>query len=294
METDNNQNTVCEEPLQEVRETLLALAGGRVNPETRACLDRVLRAYPYFSLGHALMIKHFGSALDPAQLEEHRRMAALGCGDRQALMGLAGPEALDYRLFYPPEEKPKKMSTSQVLEIYDSHFPTGGESGESSVIERLIFNPSVEYSEILAREEAESPAAGETQSGEQDETSRRIDNFLKTSRKAESTPDPQPQTSEKSPYPEVEVFIEEPSNAKIKAHKAAEETPEVSKSDLLSESLAKFYIKQGRYQQAFEIISSLNLKYPKKSVYFADQMRFLQKLMRLEEFKRSSSAKKPL
>jgi len=50
-------------------------------------------------------------------------------------------------------------------------------------------------------------------------------------------------------------------------------------SSTLSESLAKIYIKQRRYAKAYEIISDLSLKFPEKSVYFADQLRFLQKLM---------------
>ncbi|MDE7387199.1 MAG: tetratricopeptide repeat protein, partial [Muribaculaceae bacterium] len=48
---------------------------------------------------------------------------------------------------------------------------------------------------------------------------------------------------------------------------------------LLSESLAKIFIKQHNYQGAYEIISSLNLNYPEKSIYFADQLRFLRKLI---------------
>lgn len=47
----------------------------------------------------------------------------------------------------------------------------------------------------------------------------------------------------------------------------------------LSESLAKIYIRRRRYDKAFEIIHNLSLKNPKKSVYFADQLRFLRKLM---------------
>ncbi len=47
----------------------------------------------------------------------------------------------------------------------------------------------------------------------------------------------------------------------------------------LSESLAKIYIRQHRYDKAFEIIHNLSLNNPKKSAYFADQLRFLAKLM---------------
>ena len=46
-----------------------------------------------------------------------------------------------------------------------------------------------------------------------------------------------------------------------------------------TETLAKIYIKQGRYSKALEIINSLNLNYPKKNAYFADQIRFLEKLI---------------
>ncbi|MGL5690465.1 MAG: hypothetical protein ACRDD8_06545 [Bacteroidales bacterium] len=54
---------------------------------------------------------------------------------------------------------------------------------------------------------------------------------------------------------------------------------EPSEDDLLTESLAKIYIKQKRYEKALEIIKSLSLKYPKKSVYFADQIRYLEILI---------------
>lgn len=46
-----------------------------------------------------------------------------------------------------------------------------------------------------------------------------------------------------------------------------------------TETLAKIYIKQGRYEKALEIIQRLNLNYPKKNAYFVDQMRFLEKLI---------------
>ena len=46
-----------------------------------------------------------------------------------------------------------------------------------------------------------------------------------------------------------------------------------------TETLAKIYVKQQRYSKAIEIIRRLNLKYPKKNAYFADQIRFLEKLI---------------
>ena len=46
-----------------------------------------------------------------------------------------------------------------------------------------------------------------------------------------------------------------------------------------TETLANIYIKQKRYDKALEIIKGLSLKYPKKNIYFADQIRYLEKLI---------------
>lgn len=46
-----------------------------------------------------------------------------------------------------------------------------------------------------------------------------------------------------------------------------------------TETLARIYIKQERYEKALEIIRKLSLKYPKKSAYFADQIRTLEQLI---------------
>lgn len=48
---------------------------------------------------------------------------------------------------------------------------------------------------------------------------------------------------------------------------------------VLSESLARAMIKNGNYAKALEIITDLSLNNPKKSIYFADQIRFLKKLI---------------
>jgi tetratricopeptide (TPR) repeat protein len=59
--------------------------------------------------------------------------------------------------------------------------------------------------------------------------------------------------------------------------------PDISLSDdedgCFTETLAKIYIKQHRYDKALEIIRKLYLKNPKKNSYFADQIRFLEKLI---------------
>ena len=57
--------------------------------------------------------------------------------------------------------------------------------------------------------------------------------------------------------------------------------PEAEASDntSLSEGFARILIKNGNYSKALEIINELYLKNPEKSIYFADQIRFIKKLI---------------
>lgn len=50
-------------------------------------------------------------------------------------------------------------------------------------------------------------------------------------------------------------------------------------TDYHTEALAKIYIKQGKYTEALAIIKRINEENPAKSAYFADQMRFLEKII---------------
>ena len=52
-----------------------------------------------------------------------------------------------------------------------------------------------------------------------------------------------------------------------------------AENEILTEIMAGIYIKQGKYENAVKIIRQLSLKYPKKNRYFADQIRFLEKLI---------------
>ncbi|MBQ8337196.1 MAG: tetratricopeptide repeat protein [Bacteroidaceae bacterium] len=54
----------------------------------------------------------------------------------------------------------------------------------------------------------------------------------------------------------------------------------VAENSFFTETLANIYIKQGKYEKALEIIKRLCLEYPNKNRYFADQIRFLEKIIK--------------
>ncbi len=58
-----------------------------------------------------------------------------------------------------------------------------------------------------------------------------------------------------------------------------EDSPKSLDDSYFTETLARIYIKQKRYEKALQIIKNLSLKYPEKNIYFADQIRFLEKLI---------------
>ena len=65
-------------------------------------------------------------------------------------------------------------------------------------------------------------------------------------------------------------------NAPTDNDKAGQTEEESAETSFFTETLANIYIKQGKYTKALEIIKRLYLEFPNKNRYFADQIRFLE------------------
>lgn len=91
----------------------------------------------------------------------------------------------------------------------------------------------------------------------------------------------------------VERFLEQEdgrivlndSTVRKEESKSTNDENEAEGKEIFTEIMASIYIKQGKYESALKIIRQLSLKYPKKNRYFADQIRFLEKLVLNEKNK---------
>ncbi len=205
--------------------------------------------------------------LEAAERRTLLQRVALAAPDLQQMSMAADADlSIDLACFYPAG-RTETPSTDNAIEKFLSTYGHP-ETKEDELLERLIFNPTPDYAQILAQEEEQSsPTPGEAPAGSQDDL---INSFILKSKAQEGR------------FPAVNPADDEPEVTK--PHSEVQK-PAPADDSTLSESLAKVYIRRHNYRKAHEIITHLNLNFPQKSIYFADQLRFLEKLIAIEERK---------
>lgn len=219
-------------------------------------IDTVAETYPWFTLGPVMMLRKNQqlTATDRASLA----LQVLKNSPLPEQAALASDTNLQAALacFYPINVA-NTPGTDQTIQKFLNTYGSA-DPAEEQLLEKLIFNPTPDYAQVLAREEEQSvPNDGEAPEGSADDL---INRFIiaQKQNQAPASPPPPPQPSPAS-------------------------QPPAADDGLLSQSLAKIYIKRGNYSKALEIITDLNLHFPEKSRYFADQIRFLNKLIAVRD-----------
>lgn len=84
---------------------------------------------------------------------------------------------------------------------------------------------------------------------------------------------------EASENDEIRIRVDDADGEEPKPFVPVVDAPKADEEECFTETLARIYIKQHKFEKAIKIFSHLSLKYPEKSVYFADQIRFFEKLI---------------
>ncbi|EGN57553.1 hypothetical protein PRBRB14_20710 [Hallella multisaccharivorax DSM 17128] len=227
-------------------------------------LRGLLALYPYFQSARLLLLQNLFLLHDPT-FNEELRQAALYITDRRVIFDLV--EAGHYQLPKARKE-PKAADTDKLLH----------EDRTISLIDDFLDSiPEEDRPDKQKRKRKPTPA---------DAAIDYVSYLLETEDEEERNEERRaPQMKGQSL---IDDFINH-ENGKIKLKEEPEYKPIIEEDNAetgnhegesyFTETLAKIYIKQGRYEKALEIIQRLNLNYPKKNTYFADQIRFLEKLI---------------
>ncbi len=232
----------------------------RMDRDTLYELRSMLALHPYFQTVRLLMLQNLYLLHDPSFDEELRR-SAVYITDRRRLFNLV--EAAHYQL-QPAATKSKPTTNNQesrTMSLIDSFLDSiPAEKQETANHQKRRPTPkdaTVDYVAYLMENDDTTLADNQTPQMQGQDL---IDHFLQEEQGRILLNELTYEDNSSDTPPAVEV--EEP----------AEE-------EYFTETLARIYIKQGRYQKALDIIHRLSSNYPEKNVYFADQIRFLEKLI---------------
>ena len=227
-------------------------------------LRSMLALYPYFQPARLLLLQNL-YLLHDTSFDEELRKAAIYITDRKVLFQMI--EAGHYQLRTAKREEHavsnanKVDNTSRTISLIDSFLDTIPSDPNPKEPKRkpTPADAAVDYVAYLLESESdeERQQAAETPLLKGHSL---IDSFIEKDKGKIVLND----------NPVLKPELEE---------ETSEEVEKKGDESYFTETLARIYIKQGRYLKALEIIQRLSLQYPKKNAYFADQIRFLQKLI---------------
>ena len=237
---------------------------GSEQEQEQQWLEEAQQRYPYFALPLLLQAKRHNSS------DELLQQLALMSPDRRDLSIVLGHAPAAFATFYPQPSGATTPSTLEAIDRFLEHYAHGTNQREIDALSNAIFSPTPpDYADILAAQASDDDTVPHDK---QDEL---ISSFIEHSRQQEQKSVPQPTA--------VTRHVQQ-DQAAVAAADAINNSSAIDDS-MLSESLAKMYIARGKYSKALEIIESINLNFPEKSIYFADQIRFLRKLVLIENKK---------
>ena len=217
-------------------------------------LRSMLALHPYFQPARLLMLQNLYLLHDPAFDEELRR-AALYITDRKVIFQMI--EAAHYQLRQQTANNSAQTAisssrTDTLIDTFLNAIPAD-EDTHKSKRRPTPADAAVDYvAYLLDCEASQTGSDNIPQMKGQD----LIDNFLEQE--------------------QGRILVELPQDDSTLA---ANDEDDGIEEEYFTETLARIYIKQGRYQKALEVIGRLNQQFPHKNAYFADQMRFLEKLI---------------
>lgn len=225
-------------------------------------LQEVVKKYPYFMTAKLMLLKNMKDTQHPDFITTLKNVA-VECSDREKLFYFLNDER--FARFFPKKISESGLKNNRTELLLDAFLNSieKDESNNSEIDNQLESNSiiSTDYLAYLEKTEAEENLSDDSQEAQPMKHQQLVDSFLEKS------------SSNK-------VLFSSSKNEDEDRQESTQYTDNLLDDDtFLTETLAQVYIKQKKYQQALTIIKRLSLNFPKKSIYFADQIRFLEYLI---------------
>lgn len=258
-----------------------------MDKETLYDLRSLIALHPYYQTAHILLLQNLYILHDPSFDEELRR-TAICISDRRVIFNMIEAAHYKYRNEQKLDTKVKDCEndngdrTTTLIDSFLGSIPK--DSDTENIKEKrkpTLADAAIDYvSYLLDIEDDENKQEQVAKNGSKvnitdcsdaDRTTDLINSFIE---------DGGFNLKDDTDFSEnYETYdLEKTDNI---THKETENSDQEEDDEncYFTETLARIYIKQGRYEKALEIIKRLNLNIPKKNAYFADQIRFLEKLI---------------
>jgi tetratricopeptide (TPR) repeat protein len=244
----------------------------------------VVEEYPYFQSARMLLLKNLNNQ-GTISYERELRTNAVWITNRSRLFYL-----LDKRVLLPltddePLHQPTSFNESATIDFTQLSELTDFDILSPSAKKRDAYDKNDELEFLIM--------SGAAQSGTFFDVGDQVDleDFKNTfKRKKANEPDSERQDDTAKPEQNrrnalIESFIlEQPKIVPKPEKKVAEQTPTPESEpqlnpDMITDTLAKIYIKQGFYDKAIHAYEKLSLKYPEKNSYFAGQINKIKQII---------------
>jgi tetratricopeptide (TPR) repeat protein len=243
-------------------------------------VEQLVKRYPYFAIGQALLsiaYQNANSSKYDAQLK--RAAAAVPNRDKLRLFSVIARHRLESEPEIPalPDEfvpTDNVFSSIQPIETKD-------ETDSGIIREKVFIIPEIDLSGSHEELSAEMALLEEKRKS-LDELKAIIANRLKEIEAEKQRKENEPSEPKKLSRKELidKFILENPSISRPKAEFynpiSVAQNSITDQENIVSETLAKIYEKQGYFEKAISIYEKLSLKYPEKSRYFAAQIERLK------------------
>ena len=226
-------------------------------------LAQITEKYPYFQTAKLLLLKNL-KGKDEDVFTSKLNSFAIECADRKKLFYSLNERR--FARFFSKQNEADYSETDRTEFLLHSFLETleDENSKTDKSLDQKLETESIVSSDYLA--------------------------YLEKTEQTENSPEEMKDTKPMKHQQLVDTFLEKSQSDEVlfsatkKSNSAQLDSAQdvdslLDEDSFLTETLAQVYIKQKKYEQALTIIKRLSLNFPKKSIYFADQIRFLEYLI---------------